>query len=169
MVEEVMEEAMEEVMEEAREEAMEEAGEETMEEAGEEAMEEAEDETVRYCDKVFDLLDRTDESWARCRWSERLSPGRLTDCEGGLECEGECVPWPHWCPAQPGSSLVWRCGGLLSSPELCSHSAFWSARPCGQLARCTGWWPGQCPMPGNNTQSVSQSENIRKYLELKIF
>ena len=46
-----------------------------------EAEEEAREETVRYCDKVFDLVDRTDESWARCRWSDSLSPGSLTDCE----------------------------------------------------------------------------------------
>ena len=64
--------------------------------------------TVHYCDKVFDLPDRTDESWSRCRWSDSLSPGSLTDCEGGLECEGECVHWSDWCPPQPGSSTVWR-------------------------------------------------------------
>ena len=114
------------------------------------------EEGVRYCDKVFDLVDRTDESWARCRWSDSLSPGSLTDCEGGLECEGECVPWSDWCPPQPGSTTVWRCGGLLSSPELCSNSATWSGRPCGATgSRCTGWWPGQCSQPGTTvTQKI---------------
>ena len=130
-------------------------------EGGEEAREEVREESVRYCDKVFDLLDRTDESWGRCRWSDSLSPDSLTDCEGGLECEGECVPWSDWCPPQPGSTTVWRCGGLLSSPELCSHSAFWSGRPCGAPgSRCRGWWPGQCSQPGTVTHSV------RKYLEI---
>ena len=127
--------------------------------------EEVEVATVHYCDKVFDLPDRTDESWARCRWSESLSPGSLTECEGGLECGGDCVPWADWCPPRPGSTREWRCGGLLSSPEVCSHSDFWAARPCGEQqgqpgARCTGWWPGQCSFSGTVTQSV------RKYLEI---
>ena len=124
------------------------------------------EEAVQYCDKVFQLTDRSDESWARCRWSESLSPGSLTECEGGLECGGDCVPWADWCPPRPGSTREWRCGGLLSSPELCSHSDFWAARPCGGEhqgqpgARCKGWWPGQCSFSGTVTQSV------RKYLEI---
>ena len=109
------------------------------------------EETVQYCDKVFQLTDRSDESWTRCRWSERLDPASLTECDGGLECEGECVPWSHWC--SPGSSKEWRCGALLSSPEVCSHSALWSGRPCGAPgSRCTGWWPGQCSLPGTVIQ-----------------
>ena len=135
-----------------------------VEEEVEVEVEEVEVEGVHYCDKVFELPDRTDESWARCRWSESLSPGSLTECEGGLECEGDCVPWTDWCSARPGSTTEWRCGGLLSSPEVCSHSDFWSARPCGQpgqpAARCTGWWPGQCSSSGTVTQSG------RKYLEI---
>ena len=129
---------------------------ETLEEAREEAREE--EGTVRYCDKVFDLPDRTDESWGRCRWSESLNPASLTECEGGLKCSGECVPWQDWCSAQ-GSSTVWQCGSLLSSPQVCGLSAFWSGRPCGAPgepggSRCTGWWPGQCSTSGTVCHSV---------------
>ena len=108
---------------------------------------------VRYCNKVFELLDRSDESVARCRWLERerggLTSSQVRLCDGGLECEGECVPWQDWCSPHQGSTTQWRCGALLSSPGLCSNSTFWSGQPCPAPShRCAGWWPGQCSEAG---------------------
>ena len=112
---------------------------------------------VIYCDKKFDLLNRTDESFERCRWLERISPSDLSECEGGLECDGECVPFSDWCRPTTGSRS-WRCGALLYSPELCGNKTFWSGRECGEReGRCTGWWPGQCSPPGGCTDRSDQN------------
>ena len=107
---------------------------------------------LRYCNKVFDLLDRSDESVGTCRWLERqsISTSQLRPCEGGVECEGECVPWSDWCSPEQGSSTARRCGALLSSPRVCQDQTFWAGQPCPASShRCTGWWPGQCSQAGD--------------------
>ena len=117
---------------------------------------------VRYCNKIFELEDRSDESLARCRWLERegggLDSSQVRLCDGGLECEGECVPWQDWCSPSQGSSSLWRCGALLSSPLLCSNRTFWSGLPCPASShRCSHWWPGQCSEAGQCRDSGNTS------------
>ena len=61
---------------------------------------------VRYCDRKFDLVNRSDESFERCRWLETMTTSGLSPCEGGVECEGECVPFSEWCTPHTGSLII---------------------------------------------------------------
>ena len=85
--------------------------------------------TVLYCDGVYQLADRTDESEASCLWSsqwmEQELEQDLEECRGsqmeeGLFCRGECVPYRDWC--SPGTQVIALCHLLLviclSSPAI---------------------------------------------------
>ena len=107
---------------------------------------------LRYCDKVFDLLNRTDESFSTCRWLEAGHVSELGPCTGGVTCGEECVPYHLWCKPEHGTPHVTRCGARLYSPDTCRNGTFWSRHPCDQDPdtarsrgrRCSGWWPGEC-------------------------
>ena len=114
---------------------------------------------VRYCDRKFDLVNRSDESFERCRWLETMTTSGLSPCEGGVECEGECVPFSEWCTPHTGSLVGWRCGGLVYSPRGCGNETFWRGRLCSDSGqRCSGWWPGQCRQPGSVCRDRSDQE-----------
>ena len=116
---------------------------------------------VRFCDKVFQFLNRTDESEQICRFQES---SQITDQSSllasseecvdgksrpGLTCETECVPFQDWCDPDRGTEVVTRCGALLYQASVCRNGSFWDGKPCGRKGRrCTGWWPGQCDIVG---------------------
>ena len=102
---------------------------------------------TRYCNKVFDLIDRTDESYENCRWLDvnTVSIGDLSQCDGGVICDRECVPYHLWCDPDSGTPEVTTCGAIIYSPDICRNRTFWAEIPCGgRGSRCGGWWPGQC-------------------------
>ena len=98
---------------------------------------------VLYCDKEYQLWDRSDEAGCRYHDYDTGVLARYEECEGGLVCDGECVPYHAWC--QAGTQERTRCGALLYHHTVCRNTSFWAGRPCGKNGtRCTGWWPGQC-------------------------
>ena len=107
---------------------------------------------LRYCDKVFDLLNRTDESFSTCHWGDTGHVSDLESCPGGVTCGGECVPYHMWCKPEHGTPNLTQCGSLLAAPDTCLNATFWRHFPCDEdpdldrslARRCSGWWPGEC-------------------------
>ena len=101
---------------------------------------------LRYCDRVFDLLNRTDESFSTCHWQDTGHVSDLDTCPGGVTCRGQCVPYHLWCKPDHGTPHVTQCGSLLSAPDTCLNKTFWRHQPCdedpdtarSQARRCSG-------------------------------
>ena len=100
---------------------------------------------VRHCNRQFDWINRTDESFENCRWLDSVNTNGkylvlgasqvdlvpdLSDCEAGVECGGECVGLSVWCHPLTGAGHRTRCGALLHSPSICTNQTFWSSKTC---------------------------------------
>ena len=107
---------------------------------------------VKYCDGVYQLINRSDESEQVCGVEDtvlgeskvnlNLHSPCLSD-EEGLLCADECIPYQSWCSS--GTEFITNCGLYLQSPSVCRNNTFWESKTCGKEGkRCTGWWPGEC-------------------------
>ena len=137
---------------------------------------------VRYCDRIYQLLNRTDESEKNCRFQEALSTPALDivlnnanecdDIEGnaGLICDEECISFRDWCNPEKGTGRITKCGAFLYHKSVCRNNTFWNGKTCGLRGqRCSGWWPGQCDFSEGCRDGSHENKDWREeYQQYKV-